>query len=191
MYRGYTIILPTFFERKLAGLGMLLSRVLGNAQAAPDADTLMATLITSGVYMVGMIGQLVGGRVADRYDLRWAYLTFFACALPFLFSLRFAEGPLLILLAGLFVLFSLGVQPVENSLLAMLTPPQWRSVSYGIKFTFVFGAGSLAVHFVSFSEAIYGLDGVILLLSFFLAMLIAMAAVLLLVSRGMSVRHRH
>ncbi len=191
MYRGYTIILPIFFESKLPDLGALLSSVLGDARTTPDADTLMATLITSGVYLVGMVGQLLGGRVADRFELRRAYLIIFACALPFLLSLRFVEGPLLIPLAGLFVLFSLGIQPVENSLVAMLTPPKWRSVSYGIKFTFVFGAGSLAVHFVSFSERNYGLDGVILLLSFFLAMLIVMAAVLLIASRGISVRHRH
>jgi len=191
MYRGYTIILPTFFESKLAGLGALLSSVLGDARATPEADTLMATLITCGVYLTGMVGQLIGGSVADRRDLRWAYLTFFACALPFLVSLRFVGGPLLIPLAGFFVLFSLGMQPVENSLVAMLTPPQWRSVSYGVKFTLVFGAGALAVHFVSFADGNYGLDGVILLLCFFLAMVLAMIAVLLLASRGASVRHQH
>jgi len=191
LYRGYTIILPTFFESKLVGLGALLSHVLGDVCAAPEADTLMATLITSGVYLVGMVGQLFGGRVADRFDLRKAYLTFFACALPLLFSLQFVEGLLLIPLAGLFMLFSLGIQPVENSLVAMLTPPQWRSVSYGIKFTFLFGAGSLAIHLVSYSESHYGLNGVIILLSFFLTMLIAMATVLLLASRGKSIRHHH
>jgi MFS family permease len=191
MYRGYTIILPTFFESKLAGLGALLSSVLGDARAAAEADTLMATLITCSVYLVGMVGQLIGGRVADRRELRWAYLTFFVCALPFLLSLRFVEGPLLIPLAGFFVLFSLGMQPIENSLVAMLTPPQWRSVSYGVKFTLVFGAGSLAVHFVSFADGNYGLDTVILLLLFFLAMVITMIAVLLLASRGASVRHQH
>jgi MFS family permease len=191
MYRGYTIILPTFFESKLAGFGALLSSAMGVARTAPDAGTLAATLITCGVYLVGMVGQLIGGRVADRFELRRAYLTFFACALPFLISLRFIEGPLLIPLAGLFVLFSLGMQPIENSLVAMLTPPQWRSVSYGVKFTLVFGAGSLAVYFVSFAEGSYGLGAVILLLCFFLAMVIAMITVLLLASRGASVRHEH
>ena len=191
MYRGYTIILPTFFESKLVGLGALLSSVLGGARTAPEADTLMATLITCGVYLIGMVGQLIGGRAADRRDLRWAYLTFFVCALPFLVSLRFVEGPLLIPLAGFFVLFSLGMQPVENSLVAMLTPPQWRSVSYGVKFTLVFGAGSLAVYFVSFAKGNYGLDGVIVLLCCFLAMVISMITVLLLASRGASVRHQH
>jgi hypothetical protein len=191
MYRGYTIILPTFFESKLAGLGALVTKLAGDLRAGPEADTLVATLIACGVYLVGMVGQLIGGTVADRRDLRWAYLTFFVCALPFLTSLRFVEGPLLIPLAGIFVLFSLGMQPIENSLVAMLTPAQWRSVSYGVKFTLVFGAGSLAVYFVSFAKGSYGLDGVIHLLLLFLAMVITMIVVLLLASRGASVRHQH
>jgi MFS family permease len=191
MYRGYTIILPTFFETKLAGLGELVLSAAADAVALTRANTLLATLITCGVYLVGMVGQLLGGRAADRFELRWAYLGFFACALPFLVSLRFVEGPLLILLGGGFILFSLGMQPVENSLVAMLTPPQWRSVSYGVKFTLVFGAGSLAVHFVSFASEGYGLGGVILLLCFFLIMVIVMIAVLLLASRGVRVRHEH
>ena len=89
------------------------------------------------------------------------------------------------------MLFSLGMQPIENSLVAMLTPPQWRSVSYGVKFTVVFGAGSLAVHLVSFVDESHGLDAVILLLSFFLAMVIAMTTILLLASRRARVRHEH
>jgi hypothetical protein len=83
------------------------------------------------------------------------------------------------------------MQPVENSLVAMLTPAQWRSVSYGIKFTLVFGAGSLAVYFVSFAEGNYGLDGVVFLLCSFLVMVLTMITVLLLASRGASVRHHH
>jgi MFS family permease len=205
MYRGYTVILPTFFESKLSGMDGLLSffegglvylcglvsNPAGDACAAPNGRTLLATLITCGVYLLGMVGQLIGGRVADRYELRRAYLVFFVCAAPFLLSLRLVEGPLLILLAGGFVLFSLGMQPVENSLVAMLTPPQWRSVSYGVKFTLVFGAGSLAVYFVSFTSGSYGLDAVIHLLSLFLAMVIAMIAILLLADREASVKHEH
>ena len=191
MYRGYTVVLPTFFESKLADMGALVSSVVSDATVAAGTNTLLATLIASGVYLLGMVGQLLGGWVADRYELRWAYLGFFVCASPFLLSLCFVEGPALILLAGGFVLFSLGMQPVENSLVAMLTPPQWRSVSYGVKFTLVFGAGSLAVYFVSFTSGAYGLDAVILLLAFFLAMVIAMIAILLLAGRGANVRHEH
>jgi len=189
MYRGYTIILPTFFEAKLADFTLFERSAEEAARLSSDTDTFAATLITCGVYLVGMVGQLLGGRMADRHDLRRAYLAFFASALPFLLLMRFVEGPLLILAAGGFVLFSLGMQPIENSLVAVLTPPQWRSVSYGIKFTIVFGAGSLAVYFVSFVDSRWGLDAVIFLLAAFLAGVLALIGVLLIASRKISIRH--
>jgi MFS family permease len=189
MYRGYTIILPTFFEAKLSDFRILERGVETAARLASDADTLAATLITCGVYLIGMLGQLLGGRFADRHDLRRAYLAFFASALPFLLLMRFVEGPLLVLTTGGFVLFSLGMQPIENSLVAVLTPPQWRSLSYGVKFTVVFGAGSLAVYCVSFVDGRWGLDAVVLLLAAFLAGVLAMIGVLLAASRDISLRH--
>jgi MFS family permease len=189
MYRGYTIILPTFFEAKLSDFTLFERSVEEAVRLSSDADTLAATLITCGVYIVGMVGQLLGGRMADRHDLRWAYLAFFASALPFLLLMRFVEGPLLIFAAGGFVLFSLGMQPIENSLVAVLTPPRWRSVSYGIKFTLVFGAGSSAVYFVSFVDGRWGLDAVIFLLVAFLVGVLSMIGVLLFASRGVSIRH--
>jgi MFS family permease len=186
MYRGYTIILPTFFEAKLSDLFLLASDA---ARLSSDTDTFAAAVITCGVYLVGMAGQLLGGRVADRFELRWAYLTFFASALPFLLLMSVVEGPLLVLMAGGFVLFSLGMQPIENSLVAVLSPPQWRSVTYGIKFTLVFGAGSLAVHLVGFVDGRFGLDAVIFLLLAFLAGVLTMIGVLLLASRGVALKH--
>ena len=159
------------------------------ARLSSDAGTFAATIIACGVYLVGMAGQLLGGRVADRRELRWAYLTFFASALPFLLLMRVVEGLPLILMAGGFVLFSLGMQPIENSLVAVLSPPQWRSVSYGIKFTLVFGAGSLAVYLVGFVDGRFGLDAVIYLLAALLAGVIAMILVLLFASRQLSLRH--
>ena len=139
--------------------------------------------------LVGMAGQLLGGRVADRFELRWAYLVFFASALPFLMLMSIVEGLPLVLMAGGFVLFSLGMQPIENSLVAVLSPPQWRSVSYGIKFTLVFGAGSLAVYLVGFVDGRFGLDAVIFLLLALLAGVITMISVLLIASRKVALRH--
>jgi MFS family permease len=189
MYRGYTVTLPRFFEAKLQESRALLNAL--GSRDTPDSHTLLATVVTSLVYLVGIAGQLLGGKVADRYDLRKAYLVFFSSAAPFLIALYFVEGVLLIPLTAVFVMFALGMQPIENSLIAMLTPPRWRSVSYGIKFTLVFGAGSLAVKLVGHVENRFGLDSVILLLVLFLFMVIAGIAILLAASRGMSVRHEH
>jgi MFS family permease len=189
MYRGYTIILPTFFEAKLSDFSRFATDAGNAVPISSDANTFAATVITCGVYLVGMAGQLLGGRVADRRELRWAYLTFFVSALPFLLLMSVFEGFPLVLMAGGFVLFSLGMQPIENSLVAVLSPPQWRSVSYGIKFTLLFGVGSLAVHLVAFVNGRFGLDAVIFLLAAFLAGVISMISVLLIASRKVSLRH--
>ena len=91
--------------------------------------------------------------------------------------------------AGIFVLFTLGMQPIENSLLAYLTPARWRSMSYGIKFTLTFGAGAFAVKIVGLMERSYGIDSVIYLVAGFLAMVILSICVFLLLSRGQQIRH--
>jgi hypothetical protein len=188
-YRSYTLILPTFFEVKLGGVGAWLSGIAGSERISPDADTLAATSIACGVYLVGMVGQLLGGRVADRFDLRWAYLLFFTAALPPLLGMRFVGGALLVVCAGTYVLFSFGMQPIENSLIAILTPARWRSIGYGIKFTLLFGAGSLAVELVSRVKAGLGLEEVILLIALFDLLVIATIAVLVMRTRGTSIRH--
>ncbi len=192
MYRGITVILPAFFEFHLTDLhgfsSSLSERIIVLTQSS-DSKTLMATSITGAVFIIGMIGQLIGGKVSDTCELRRSYLLFFVTAFPFLLLLYFLTGPWLVVSAGIFFLFALGMQPIENSLVAMLTPPQWRSISYGIKFTVVFGAGSLAVKIVSFVEGNYGINMVIPVLSFLLFMVISSISVLILLSRGTSIKH--
>ena len=62
-------------------------------------------------------------------------------------------------------------------------------MTYGIKFTLVFGAGSLAVYLVAFVNGRFGLDAVIFLLVAFLTGVITMIGVLLIASRKVSLRH--
>lgn len=194
LYRGFTVVLPTLLEARLAGVSAglqeRLALLLGPALPA-QFSTLVATAVASIAYMTGMTGQLLGGRVADRYDLRWGYLLFFCCALPFLGLLSACSGVYLAVPAGMVVFFTLGMQPIENSLVAMLTPARWRSVSYGIKFAIVFGAGSLSVKLVSLVQGRYGLDRVVLLLAGYLLVVILMIGVLLFLSRGMPIRNVH
>lgn len=194
MYRGFTVILPTFLESRLllvmTNLKDQFSHLFDITSMPDNVYTLISTLITSVVYVIGMGGQLLGGRVADRNDLRWAYFVFFCCAFPFLIMLGIVKNFFLVIPAGFFALFSLGIQPIENSLVATLTPPQWRSVSYGIKFTIVFGAGALSVKLISLVQGKYGLDYVILVLVAYLLMVLLLIILLLIFSRGISIRHR-
>ncbi len=193
MFRSFSVILPTFLESRLGDVSLgfrnLLSRRFASVEDLPAFQTLVATLIATGVYVLGIFGQALGGRVADRYSLKWAYFIFFCSALPFIIAAAMLENALLIPAAGIFVLFTVGMQPIENSLVAFLTPARWRSVSYGIKFTITFGAGSFAVKIVGALQRSYGIGSVIYLVAGFLALTILCVGVFLLLSRGKAIRH--
>jgi MFS family permease len=193
MYRSFSVILPAFLESRLGDVSQsfraFLTRRFSTVENIPAFQTLVATLITTAVYVLGIVGQVLGGRVADRYSLKWAYFTFFCSGLPFILAVALLDNVLLVPAAGVFVLFTVGMQPIENSLLAYLTPARWRSLSYGIKFTITFGAGAFAVKIVSAVQQSYGIDSVIILVAGFLVMVVICLAVFLLVSRGQEIRH--
>ncbi len=183
MYRTYTLIFPAWMEMRLS------SFFTGILSLSSKTDTLIAALITSAAYVVGMFGQFTGGRTADRMELRTAYLFFYAMAFPALILALVMKGWFTLLFAGIFIFFVMGMQPIENSLYAMLTPSRWRSVGYGIKFTLTFGIGSLSVFIVKKAEPYWGLNGIILLAAGYLLVTIFFALILRLTDRNDTIRH--
>jgi MFS family permease len=163
----------------------------GLAEGGSALSTLAANSVATFIYVIAILGQWFGGRAADRYSLKHVYPLFFILATPFLLGVIFFHNWIMVPAAGLFVFFILGMQPVENSLVAYLTPAKWRSVGYGIKFTFVFGAGSLAVKLVSIIEKNYGLEGVMQTNLVYIAGVVLFAGILLAASRGIPIRHGH
>ncbi len=157
-YRMNSIILPAYLEFKAGFLWNYLKDFdLSNLQGA---KTMAATLLVSFVYIISAFGQLVAGKLADRYDLRWLYFGFHAVSIPFVVSMGILNEQLLVIAASLYVFFALGMQPIENSLVAKYTPKRWRSTSYGIKFILTFGIGSLAVYIVGWIKNAYNLETV-------------------------------
>jgi FSR family fosmidomycin resistance protein-like MFS transporter len=189
MYRSFTVILPAFMESRLGQIGARISSGSFFGKDSEALKTLAANTLTTLVYVLAIAGQAVGGRVADRFSLKWAYFLYFCAALPFVLGLAFLSGGALAACAAGFVFFVVGMQPVENSLVAFITPTRWRSVSYGAKFTLVFGAGSLAVRMVGRIESAFGLNQVVWLIAGFLLMAIASNGLLLLAARGRDLRH--
>lgn len=193
IYRSFTLILPSFLEYRLGDLATAFRvRVQGRIPAATDSgafETLAANLVATIIYLVGIAGQVIGGRVADRFSLKWSYLVFFLFALPFAVATAMIPGGMLVAAAGLFILFQLGVQPIENSLVAYLTPAKWRSVSFGVKFTLVFGVGALSIRLMGTIESRFGLANVMWPIPVFMTAMIGVFLVFLLLSRGQDIRH--
>jgi len=192
LFRGFTLILPSYLETRLSGafesLYAALNRAGESGVLSSEQGTLFAAVIAGCAYLVGMAGQVVGGRLADKFELKKTYLVFLLLAMPFLLLLRFGSGFGLIAFAGMVTFFTLGMQPVENCMFAMLTPPRWRSVAYGLKFTLTFGVGSLSVFLVNVVQDRWGIEAVILLLTGYLAMVILLIVNLNLLGRSQPLR---
>jgi MFS family permease len=180
-YRGNMLLLPAYFELKAPFFKDLIGQL--SFLRTHGTATLAATVLTSLVLFTGIFGQMFGGRLSDRMDLRKAYLMVHAASLPFILAMAFTTNYLLAICAAVYVFFSLGMQPIENSLIAALTPSRWRSTSYAVKFILNFGIGSSAVYLIGAVKNAFSLETVYVFLAGATTLLVSTVVVLLVASR--------
>jgi MFS family permease len=187
VYRTNSLVLPAYLEFKAHFLWNFFQTIhLHNLEGT---KTMAATLLASAVYFVGIFGQLAGGKAADKFDLRWMYFTFQGLSIPFIIVMSFVSEELLIISAALYIFFALGMQPIENSLVAKFTPTRWRSTAYGIKFILTFGVGALAVYPVGWIKDTWNLAAVYLFAAGVITLLVSLIAVLAWISRHLPCRN--
>jgi len=174
-YRGSTVIIPAYFELKLQTIFQVLSDFLGGGVSR----NLVATMITSIIFLVGMLGMYTGGRAAEKYDPRYCYLIFHLITVPAAILIAYLSESTLIVMVFVYFFFLLGMQPVENTLLANMTPKKFHSTAFGAKFILTFGVGALAVRMVGAIENSYGIEPVFLALAGFSAALVLTVLVLI------------
>lgn len=156
VYRGATVILPAYFELKNQAIFQWLSSLVGGGLS----ENLVATTSVSFIYIVGMLGQYTGGRTAERFDLRICYLIFHAITIPAAFLMALAVDLPLIFLALIYFFFLLGMQPIENTLVAKFTPKKFHHSAFGSKFVLTFGVGALSVKMIKAIETAYSIEAV-------------------------------
>ena len=61
-----------------------------------------------------------------------------------MWGLSLVHGIAMLPVGMAYTFFALGMQPIENSLVAHLTPSRLRSFAYSLKFILVFGVGALS-----------------------------------------------
>jgi MFS family permease len=167
-FSGATLILPAYIELKSHGILDALYSVWGR----PISGNLLATTITSLIYTTGMVGQYLGGHVAERTDQRYSYLVFHAiCIIP-AFLMAFTQNVTLVGLAVVYFLFQLGMQPMENTLVALYSPRNLHHSAFGLKFVLTFGVGSLGVKMVQWIDAAWGIEAVFVALGVISVMLV-------------------
>ena len=175
VYRGATVITPAYFELKNQAIFQgISSLVSGNL-----SENFVATTITSGIFLVGMLGQYTGGKLAERFDPRFCYLAFHAVTIPVAVLMSMAANIPLVVLAMIYFFFLLGMQPSENTLVAKYTPRRLHHSAFGAKFVLTFGVGALAVKMVKAIQVHSGIEQVFMALGGISLVLVAVILVLI------------
>ena len=184
-YRAATVILPTYFELKNHAIVMWLSGLIQGELS----QNLVATTVTSLIFVIGMLGQYTGGRFAERFDPRIGYLIFFGITAPPAVLMAFSGNLALVGLALLYFFFLLGMQPIENTLVARFTPQRFHHSAFGTKFVLTFGVGAMAVKIVAAIESNYYIEAVF----FFIAAIsvLAIGVILVLIFKTKSACQSH
>lgn len=155
-YRSVTVILPAYLELGNPALLDWISRL----PWMPASRNVAATALSSSVFMVGMFGQFLGGVAAERFEPRRGYLVFHVLALPMALAMAYTTDVSLLLITMGYMLFLLGMQPIENTLVAKLTPDKVRDSAYGTKFILTFGVGAFAVYLVGWVKEVWSFPAV-------------------------------
>jgi len=134
-WHSLTVVMPKLFEQRLPLM--------------TGGSTVMIGAIVGVVFAISAGTQLVGGWVADRFSLRWAYVGSWAVQIPLLVTLAYAwELPLVFAMVLVFCTVVIST-PVENALLVRYTPGRWRATAFGAKFVLSLGLGSLGLPLVA------------------------------------------
>jgi hypothetical protein len=153
-FSASTLILPAYLELKSRNIFDWLVQLVGTGLSS----NLVATTITAVIYVVGMVGQYVGGFVGERRDTRYAYLVFHAVCIPPAFFMAYSADLPLVGLAFIYFFFMLGMQSMENTLVATFTPRRLHHSAFGLKFVFTFGVGALGVKMAQWIDAAWGIE---------------------------------
>ena len=108
------------------------------------------------------VGQGVAGRIAEPGKLEKQLTCILFGNVPFLLWMAVADGPSRFVAACLLAFVHFMNQPVYNSLIAQIVPPERRSVGYGFSNMMCFGIGAfgpLVAGLLPSDEAVYATLG--------------------------------
>jgi MFS family permease len=175
-YTGSSVILPAYIELKSQALLQAVSAAFNR----DISSNLFATSVTAAIYMVGMLGQYIGGHAGERFDVRYTYLVFHLFCLPAALLMAFTSNLPLVALGSVYFFFLLGTQASENTLVAALAPKRLHHSAFGMKFILTFGVGALAVKILGWIDTVWGSEATFIALGLNSALLVGTIALLIL-----------
>jgi len=161
------------FQMNAVGLPKIFQVRLGDEVGF---GAMTAGALVSVVYLISSGGQLIGGHLADRVDERRLYMTSYLLQIAIVISAAMTDNMLLLVIVALAVSVQTGTQPIENCLMARLTPAAWRATIYGLKFVVALGLSAFSVPLIAFIFAQTGdVDGVFWSMAVFSAFAVIIA----------------
>ena len=131
-YYGFTTFMPTHFAENTSNFLPFIS------------GTMKAGIFPSLVFLAGIIGQVIGGRLGTRYKRTKLLPLIIAINIPFLLLMGYTTDFFLVLCSLGLGMAYFSNQPISNTLIAEFTHSDNRGLGYGINFFLSFGIGSLA-----------------------------------------------
>ncbi|MHA1598646.1 MAG: MFS transporter [Alphaproteobacteria bacterium] len=131
IYQATQAALPKVFSERLVDL--------------TNDGVLGISMLVAVVYFFAGGVQIVAGRMADKFPLKYVYMAAFALQVPMLALAGSLSGGALMVVALIMVSVNTGALPAENSLVARYAPSQWRGLAFGLKFILAFGVSGFAV----------------------------------------------
>lgn len=146
--RAFMVLIVTvicsglIYQSTQSGMPKLLSLRLSEFF---DGGVFGPATMVSAIYGFSAVFQVLAGRLADRYPLKYVYIGAWCLQVPLLWLAAQAEGGLLVAVVALVVTANTALLPAENTLVAKYAPSRWRGLAYGLKFIITFGLAGLGV----------------------------------------------
>jgi len=146
--RAFMVLIVTvicsglIYQSTQSGMPKLLSLRLSEFF---DGGVFGPATMVSAIYGFSAVFQVLAGRLADRYPLKYVYIGAWCLQVPLLWLAAQAEGGLLVAVVALVVTANTALLPAENTLVAKYAPSRWRGLAYGLKFIITFGLAGFGV----------------------------------------------
>ena len=132
VYYGFTTFMPIHFSENTKDLLPFIP------------DTMKAGVFPSFVFISGIIGQIIGGKLGSHFNRVRILPYIIAMNIPFLLLMGNSKGIMLVCCSLCLGMTYFSSQPICNTIIADLTNSNNRGIGYGINFFLSMGIGSLA-----------------------------------------------
>ena len=157
----FNVFVGLFFR----GVELFLPAFLSSNRGFSGQEAAVANSI---VLLVGVFGQLVGGRASDRYGPSRVVIV---ASVGILASMLFLLMPLGFLGVAAFILVYgvalFGHQPAMTALLGRVAPRSLMGTAYGVMFFFAFGLGSVSTSIAGYLADTFSLEVAFWILALF------------------------